>query len=156
MDREETVGEKRGMGESMIMQVIRRAAWEDWFERHICLPSLAAAVIMEGIGNSGNRRLMEREPWKALRGCFQSGEEKPYPSLKQAVVLHNDYLAEWRAEEQEKPNWHRLTGENNYIRAVQYLQDADYPYCTEKDYEEKLVGIIERYRLYEMDEDERS
>lgn len=134
----------------MFIQDIGRAVREDWLQRHICLPSLAAAIIIEGIG-MGERR--EREAWKRVFGYWQGWDEKPCVSLEQAVVRHNDCLAVWRAEVQEKPNWHKLIGERNYIRAVQYLQDAEYPYRPEKNYEEKLVGIIEQYRLYELDEE---
>lgn len=135
----------------MLMQEIKCAVREDWLERRICLPSLAAAIIIEGISTE---KIMERESWKRVLCCWQQEKEKNCAILKQAVVLHNNYLSAWKSEEQEKPNWHKLIGEKNYIRAVQFLQDAAYPYCRDKNYEKKLVEIIEKYRLYEMDEEE--
>lgn len=50
------------------------------------------------------------------------------------------------------PNWKKLIGEGNYIRAVRYLQDTEHTYSMKKEYEKELVEIIEQLWLYEMDD----
>lgn len=44
-------------------------------------------------------------------------------------------------------------GVENYILAVQYLQEAQFPYATSKTYEESLINdYIEKYELTKYDE----
>ena len=72
--------------------------------------------------------------------------------LQHIVTEHNDYLATWKGPSQKAPNWEGLMGEGHYIRAVQFLQDAECPYHSDKDYERVLVEIIEGNKLIVYDE----
>ena len=52
---------------------------------------------------------------------------------------------------QEYPNWKGLSQQEHYILAVQYLQDAQYPYYPGKEAEGELVELIERNGLDRYD-----
>ena len=113
------------------------AAVLDWRRRHICLPSLVIAIFMVGEGSF-------------LCGLDLNGKKTCVP-IPMMVQSHNDYLATWTGEGQKKPNWENLIGERHYILAVQYLQDAEYPYSLADDYEERLVKVIERKGMMRFD-----
>jgi hypothetical protein len=112
-------------------------AVSDWKCRHICLPSVIAAMILE---EAGQEEVCEKQLLSVQAAAF-------------TVHSYNDYLATWRGEGQREPNWKELIGESNYIRAVQYLQRAEFPYKRDRTYEAKLVGIIEKYQLMKYDEE---
>lgn len=119
------------------MEEVADAAVADWKERHICLPSLMIAIFMVG----GGRFLQDTMP----------GKKAALSAVPVIVRLHNDYFATWKGEGQNRPNWEKLLGECYYILAVQYLQDAEYPYSVEEGYEERIVGMIERNGLVRFD-----
>lgn len=119
------------------MEEVADAAVADWKERHICLPSLMIAIFMVG----GGRFLQDTMP----------GKTSAMSAVPVIVRLHNDYFATWKGEGQSRPNWEKLLGECYYILAVQYLQDAEYPYSVEEGYEERIVGMIERNGLVRFD-----
>jgi hypothetical protein len=112
-------------------------AVSDWQCRHICLPSVITAMISE---EAGQDEVCEKQLLSVQAAAF-------------TVHSYNDYLATWRGEGQREPNWKELIGESNYIRAVQYLQRAEFPYKRDRTYEAKLVGIIEKYQLMKYDEE---
>lgn len=126
-----------GKTRETFMEEVADAAVADWRERHICLPSLVIAVILSGKG-----RFFEE---KCLMGKVV---HLSVPILSRS---HNDFLAAWKGEGQKQPNWEKLLGQCYYILAVQYLQDAEYPYCMEKGYEEEIVGTIEEKKLTVFD-----
>lgn len=119
------------------MKEVAGAAVADWRRRHICLPSLVIAIFMVGEG-------------RFLCDLGRNGK-KTCVSIPPMVRSHNDYLATWTGEGQQEPNWGSLVGERHYILAVQYLQDAKYPYSRRKDYEERLVKVIEGEGLTRFD-----
>lgn len=125
--------------EKLIYMLVRKAQ-EDWRARHLCLPSLVVALAFHDMG--GNKILFP------LRkdGCTESGF-----SVEEAVRSHNTYLARWKAEGQARPNWEGLAEQTHYILAVQYLQDAQYPYYPEETAEAELVGFIEQNGLARFD-----
>lgn len=125
-------------------------AGENWIRKQICLPSLTVAIILEGMDS---HRTPGRKQWNKLFPHWKEWDGAHCFSLGQAIALHNDYLAFWQAGDQTKPNWDRLAGEKNYIRAVQFLQDAEYPYCQDKNYETLLVNKIENYDLEKLDQE---
>jgi len=126
-----------GKTRKAFMEEVADAAVADWRERHICLPSLVIAIMIEGGGRF----------WEECNGKGK----RTWESVPVLVRSHNDYLATWKGEGQQRPNWEKVRGECYYILAVQYLQDAEYPYSVEKEYEEKIVGRIEGDGLVRYD-----
>lgn len=122
--------------ESFIPRIVQKAQ-EDWQARHLCLPSLVIAMALHD--------------FPALFPLRKDGHSGSYPSVEAAVLSHNIYLTEWKAGGQEHPNWKGLAGQEHYILAVQYLQDAQYPYYPSKKAETELVELIERNGLSRYD-----
>lgn len=120
-----------------LIPMIAKKAQEDWQVRHICLPSLVIAMMLHD--------------FPALFPMRRDGHSGGYPSVEAAVLSHNTYLAEWKEGGQEYPNWKGLTQQEHYILAVQYLQDAQYPYYPGKAAEGELVELIERNGLDRYD-----
>lgn len=126
------------MEKETLIPVIAKEAQKDWQARHICLPSLVIAMALHDLPD-----------FFPLRRDGHSGK---YPSVEAAVLSHNTYLAEWKAGEQEYPNWKGLAGQEHYVLAVQYLQDAQYPYYPSRRAETELVELIEQNRLSRYDQ----
>lgn len=116
---------------------IAKKAQEDWQARHLCLPSLVTAIALHD--------------FPVLFPLRRDGNQEVYSSIEEAVLSHNTYLAEWKEEGQESPNWEGLAEQEHYILAVQYLQDAQYPYYPSKEAEKELVELIERNGLDRYD-----
>ncbi|MCH5257756.1 MAG: hypothetical protein J1D87_10705 [Lachnospiraceae bacterium] len=139
------------MGKQKFIEDVAAAAKEDWLERHICLPSITIALAIEG-SRWGKRKetllLNELFPHRH-DGCMERHESFPA-----AIRSHNNYLETWQEKYQAAPNWKEFIGQNNYILAIQYLQDAECPYCRSEDFDSEIVGIIEAYGLDEYDKDD--
>lgn len=133
---------------SVFIQYIGKIALQDWKKRHICLPSLTVAIAVEGIDWRNRRTEIEREELFPL----QRSVRKHALSFEGIVVQHTDFLASWKKIGQAGCNWEHLIGEVNYIRAVQFLQEAKYPYSTDKLFEYRIIEIIEDYGLVYLDE----
>lgn len=139
------------MGKQKFIKDVAAAAKEDWQARHICLPSITVALAIEG-SKWGNRKetLLNNELFPHRRdGCMERHE-----SFLAAIRSHNNYLATWQEQGQTSPNWKEFIGQKNYILAIQYLQDAEYPYYRSGEFESEIVGIIEAYGLDEYDKDD--
>ena len=126
---------------------VAQAAEEDWRDRKICVPSLVIAIAVEGTDWGRSVRYAEQ---KALFPRRHDGI-RYHKTIRHAVRSHNNYLAIWREDHQEGPNWERLIGQRHYILAVQYLQEAEYPYSLSTGYETKLIELIEGYGFYKYD-----
>lgn len=136
----------RQQEEEFINRVGKYAA-KDWQERHICLPSLIIAMaIEESDWGRAPDTLRKKE---LFPGRPEQGKENG-ASFKQSIFLQNNYLFTW-SEDGEHSNWKNLIGQENYILAVQYLQNAVHPYQARRDYEERLVYLIETYNLTRFD-----
>lgn len=137
-------------GKENFIKDVAAAAKEDWQARHICLPSITVALAIEG-SRWGTRReaLLFNELFPHRRdGCMERHE-----SFLAAVRSHNNYLATWQEIGQTAPNWREFVGQNYYILAIQYLQDAEYPYYRSKEFEGRIVSLIEKYGLTEYDKE---
>ena len=121
---------------------IAEAAVLDWRERHICLPSVTVAIAIEG--TDWGRAAV----YKEHRCLFPRRHDgiHGHDTVLAAVRSHNEYLAVWRGEGQQYPNWEDL-GKEYYILAAQCLQSAEYPYSPDKEFEAKIVELVERYGL---------
>jgi len=126
------------MNREAFLPVIARKAQEDWQARHLCLPSLVIAMALHD--------------FPAVFPLRRDGHGGDYLSVREAVLSHNTYLAEWKEAGQERPNWEGLAQQEHYLLAVQYLQDAQYPYYPSKETETELVELIERNGLGRYDE----
>lgn len=113
-----------------LIDMVGQKAREDWQARHLCLPSLVIAIALHDA--------------PALFPLRRDGHRGGYSSVEEAVFSHNTYLAEWKGSGQPHPNWKGLAGQEHYILAVQYLQDAQYPYYLSGEAETELVELIER------------
>lgn len=138
--------------EQKFVDVVGEIAVEDWRIRRICLPSLTVALAIEGTEWGRTRECISRNELFPHR---RDKHKEQYNSLFSAVCSHNNYLAAWQGKKQEEPNWKALIGEENYVLAVQYLQDAQYPYYASKEYAAKLIELIEKYKLTKFDEMKR-
>lgn len=138
-----------------LIAALAKKAQEDWQARHLCLPSLVVALALHDIRRNAACDFMQ--PFdlsfglSALFPLRKDGYRGGYSSVEEAVRSHNTYLAEWKAGEQAHPNWEGLAGQKYYILAVQYLQDAQYPYYPEKKAETELVELIEQNGLNRYD-----
>ena len=140
--------------EEKFIRIIGEAAREDWQARHMCLPSLVTAIAFHAVRGKNNADL-EQEECPELFPLRKDGHRGSYLSVRHAVESHNDYIALWKGNGQKYPNWRGLAVQEHYILAVQYLQDAEYPYCTAGEYEKELVELIEKYGLNRYDEVQR-
>lgn len=121
---------------------IAEAAMADWRERHICLPSVTVAIAIEG--TDWGRAAVYREQ-RCLFPHRHDGIHS-HDTVLGAVRSHNEYLATWRGVGQQYPNWEDL-GKEYYILAAQCLQAAEYPYSPDKEFETRIVELVERYGL---------
>ncbi len=150
-------------------------ARKDWMDRKLVLPSV---VIAQAIKESGWGKSELATNANALFGIKLNGwtgrsyvkdavEQNPdgsyrtdknmlwraYDSWEQSILDHNTYIADRKIGSQTEPNWKNVIGCNNYILAVQYLQNAQFPYATSKTYEQSLINdYIEKYNLTKYDE----
>lgn len=132
----------------LFIKSIGKIAQEDWHRRHICVPSIVIAIALEAIDWEKNEAEIEPSELFTRRKDFHASSS----DLQHIILEHNDYLATWRGPCQEAPNWEGLMNEGNYIRAVQFLQDVEYPYCKLSEYEGILVHIIEGHKLTVYDD----
>lgn len=132
----------------LFIKRIGRIAQADWHRRHICVPSIVIAIALESIDWERDKAEIDPSEVFARREDFHANS----PALENIVTEHNDYLATWKGPSQQTPNWEGLMNEGHYIRAVQFLQDAEYPYRKSPEYERELVEIIEGYKLTVYDE----
>ena len=154
---------------------IAAVAVADWRERRIMLPSVVIAQAMKESGRGTSELALKAN---ALFGIKKNGwtgkiyvkdavEQRPdgsyytvddtewraYDSWEESVIDHNTYIATRKIGNQTEPNWKNVIGCDNYVLAVQYLQDAQYPYATSKTYAESLINnYIEKYNLTKYDE----
>lgn len=120
-----------------LIDMVGQKAQEDWQARHLCLPSLVIAIALHDV--------------PALFPLRRDGYRGGYSSVEEAVFSHNTYLAGWKEGGQQHPNWKGLAEQEHYILAVQYLQDAQYPYYPSGAAEKELVELIERNGLDRYD-----
>lgn len=169
------VTENHNLSNKEFIDFIGEIAQRDWQERKIMLPSV---VIAQAIKESAWGKSELAVNANALFGIKQNGwtgevyykdaiEQNPdgtyrkdesvawrkYGSWEESIIDHNTYIATRMIGSQTEPNWKNVIGCDNYILAVQYLQDAQFAYATSQTYAESLVnGYIEKYNLTVYDE----
>lgn len=167
--------ENHSLGQEEFIDFVGRIAQKDWQERKLVLPSV---VVAQAIKESGWGKSELAQNANALFGIKKNGwtgrvyikdaiEQNPdgtyrtdkneewraYDSWEQSILDHNTYIATRQIGNQTEPNWKNVVGEENYILAVQYLQDAQFAYATSQTYAESLINdYIEKYNLTKYDE----
>ena len=114
---------------SYFIGAIGRYAAKEWNKRHICLPSLMTAILMLETDNGKNLAL----------------------EIGELVKVYTDYLVVWKTEGTMKENEKFPWGQDNYILAVQYLQEAVNLYFGDRKIENLLISTIEENRLTRFD-----
>ncbi len=167
--------EEHDMNLDEFIEYVGEIAKQDWIDRRIMLPS---TVVAQAIKESARGTSELAQNANALFGIKKNGwtgktyiktatEQRPdgsyytvdktewraYDSWKQSILDHNDYIANRKIGQQAEPNWKKVIGCDNYVLAVQYLQDAQYKYATSLNYAESLINdYIEKYDLTRFDE----
>jgi len=149
-------------------------ARRDWMGRRLILPSvvIAQAAKESGFGTSElavNANALfgiKQNGWAGrvyakdaveqnADGSYRTDKNvlwRAYDSWEQSILDHNTYLSERKIGSQTEPNWKNVVGCGDYILAVQYLQDAQFPYASSETYGESLVhDYIEKYNLAQYD-----
>ncbi len=156
------------------IEFVGRIAQKDWIDRRLVLPSVvvAQAVKESGFGTSElaqnanalfgiklnewtGRIYVKDATEQNADGSYRTDKNalwRAYDSWEQSIIDHNTYISERKVGNQAEPNWKNVVGCENYILAVQYLQNAQFPYATSKTYEESLIhDYIEKYVLTQYD-----
>lgn len=167
--------ENHNITQTEFIEFVGAIAQRDWQERKIMLPSV---VIAQAIKESAWGKSELAQNANALFGIKQNGwtgevyykdatEQNPdgtyrkdesvawrkYGSWEESIIDHNTYIATRMIGSQSAPNWKNVIGCDNYILAVQYLQDAQFAYATSQTYAESLINdYIEKYNLTKYDE----
>lgn len=156
------------------LQYVAKVAMWDWYRTKRVLPSvvLAQAIKESAWGQSELARNA-----KALFGIKKNGwtgqtyikdaveqnkdgkyhvidnvEWRKYSNWFESIIDHNHYIATRKIGSQKEPNWNKVIGCKDYVLAVQYLQNAKYPYATSITYEQSLISdYIEKYKLNQFD-----
>ena len=171
---EEVPAENHDMAFNEFMDYVGEIARQDWIDRKIMLPSVvvAQAIKESARGTSELARNanalfgVKKNEWTGKSYIKQATEQRPdgtyyivndaewraYGSWKESIIDHNTYIATRKVGNQTEPNWIKVVGCDNYVLVAQYLQDAQYPYATSKNYTESLINdYIEKYDLTRFD-----
>ena len=150
---------------------IKDGAIRSW-ENHKVLPSLVGAqgALESNYGRSelsvkaNNLFGIKASPdWTGRKGWYDTKEQakdgtittikaefREYDSWDDSIEDHGTFFTatEWR-----KQNYANVIGEENYIKAVEAILEpiAMKSYATDLEYREKIVSVIEKYKLYEWD-----
>lgn len=150
---------------------IKDGAIRSW-ENHKVLPSLVGAqgALESNYGRSelsvkaNNLFGIKASPgWTGRKGWYDTKEQakdgtittikaefREYDSWDDSIEDHGTFFTstEWRKE-----NYKHVVGEENYIKAVEAILEpvAEKSYATDLEYREKIVSVIEKYKLYEWD-----
>lgn len=156
------------------LQYVAKVAMWDWYRTKRVLPSV---VIAQAIKESAWGQSELARNAKALFGIKKNGwtgqtyvkdaveqnkdgkyhvvdnvEWRKYNNWFESIIDHNHYIATRKIGSQEELNWKKVVGCDDYALAVQYLQNAKYPYATSITYEQSLISdYIERYKLNQFD-----
>ncbi|MDE6973824.1 MAG: N-acetylmuramoyl-L-alanine amidase [Lachnospiraceae bacterium] len=149
-------------------------AQRDWNDRKLVLPSVVIAQAIKesawgqselavnanalfGIKQNGwtGKLYIKDAAEQNADGSYRTDQNvawRAYDSWEQSILDHNTYLSERKVGNQPEPNWKKVIGCENYVLAVQHLQDAQFPYATSKTYEKSLIyDYIEKYDLVRYD-----
>lgn len=154
---------------STYLDSIKQGAIETWHEHQI-LPSLtgAQAALESGWGTSslskpphnnnfgikasddwtGRTVWMPTKEWNGSTFITVNAEFRAYDDINDSVKDHGAFFTstEWR-----RNNYKAVVGEQDYIKGARALQSSGY--ATDPGYANKLIKIIENYKLFEWDKE---
>lgn len=168
------IEENHNLSRDEFIDFVGRIAWKDWNGRKLVIPSvvIAQAIKESGFGTSElavNANALfgiKLNGWTGRSYVKDATEQNPdgsyrtvsdvlwraYDSWEQSIIDHNTYISERKIGNQTEPNWKNVIGCNDYTLAVQYLQNAQFPYATSKSYAGSLLhDYIEKYDLVQYD-----
>ena len=173
--------ENHNLTREEFIEFVGNIAQKDWIDRRLVLPSvvIAQAIKESGFGTSelavnanalfgikqngwAGRVYAKDATEQNADGSYRTDKNvlwRAYDSWEQSILDHNTYLSERKVGSQTEPNWKNVIGCENYVLAVQYLQNAQFPYATSQTYEKSLIhDYIEKYNLtqYDIIEDEEA
>lgn len=166
--------ENHNMDFEEFVEYVGEIARQDWIDRKIMLPSV---VVAQAIKESARGTSELAQNANAIFGIKKNGwtgktylktaiEQRPdgtyyevkntewraYDSWKESIIDHNTYIATRKVGNQAEPNWIKVVGCDSYVLVAQYLQDAQRPYASAKNYAESLINdYIEKYDLTRFD-----
>lgn len=166
--------ENHNLSHDEFIDFVGKIARKDWSGRKLVIPSvvIAQAIKESGFGTSElavNANALfgiKLNGWKGRSYVKNATEQNPdgsyrtdpgalwraYDSWEESVIDHNTYILERKIGNQTEPNWKNVIGCKDYTFAVQYLQNAQFPYATSKSYAESLLhDYIEKYDLVRYD-----
>ncbi|MBD5395583.1 MAG: hypothetical protein HDR71_15280 [Lachnospiraceae bacterium] len=167
--------ENHNLTRNEFIEFVGKIAQKDWIDRRLVLPSvvIAQAIKESGFGTSElavnanalfgikqngwtGRTYVKDATEQNADGSYRTDQNvlwRAYDSWEQSILDHNTYISERKIGSQTEPNWKNVVGCENYLLAVQYLQNAQFPYATSKTYGESLINdYIEKYKLTAYDE----
>ena len=166
--------ENHDLTKDEFVEFVGGIAAKDWIDRKLVLPSVvvAQAIKESGFGKSElavnanalfgvklngwtGRSYVKDATEQNADGSYMVVKNtlwRAYGSWEESILDHNTYLAERKIGNQTEPNWKEVIGCENYVLAVQNLQDAPLPYATSQTYAESLIrDYIEKYNLTRFD-----
>ena len=166
--------ENHDLTKDEFVEFVGGIAAKDWIDRKLVLPSVvvAQAIKESGFGKSElavnanalfgvklngwtGRSYVKDATEQNADGSYMVVKNtlwRAYGSWEESILDHNTYLAERKIGNQTEPNWKEVIGCENYVIAVQHLQDAPLPYATSQTYAESLIrDYIEKYNLTRFD-----
>lgn len=170
-----TTTENHNMTRKEFIEFVVEVARRDWKERRIMIPSVVVAQALKesafGTSELAQRAnalfgIKNNEDWNGPVYVKDATEQNPdgsyrkeknalwrkYDSWEESIIDHNTYIATRKIGNQKEPNWYNVIGEESYVLAVQYLQNAQFAYATSKTYAESLIrDYIEKYNLTRFD-----
>ena len=159
------------MNEKEFLSVIKDGSVKSW-NSHSVLPSLVASqsILESGWGESelaknannlfgikadsdwqgdvyavDTKEFLNGE-WTTVKANFRK-----YDDIGESIIDHANFFVE---NDFRRNNYKHLIGETDYKKAVKAILKpvADYSYATDPNYEDKIIKLIEQYKLYEWDD----
>lgn len=169
------------MTRTQFIEFVAKIAIQDWVERKICIPSIVIAQAIKESGwgtselavNANALFGIKQNGWtgevyykvateQSKNGDYHTTPNKvpwrKYKNWEESVIDHNTYLATRYVDESQRkanlPNFIKVVGERNYVKAIHALQTAKYPYSSSLTYETSIINLyIKKYNLSKYDEE---
>lgn len=110
--------------------------------------TIAQAILESGWGESNLAKnynnlfgIKKGSNWNGKSVKLNNSEWRVYDSWLGSIKDHSDLL--------QKPRYEKVLKSKDYKSACQEVRLAGY--CTESDYSQKLINLIEKYELYKYD-----
>lgn len=98
-------------------------------------------------GTGENSQVLTTKEYVNGKWVVTKGRFKVYSSWDESIKDHTQLMVNGTAYDEN--NYQAVTQATNYKEAAKALQDAHY--ATDPDYAQKLISVIESYKLYNYD-----